>query len=117
MAMACGKSVAAGSLLVRGHIPRTPIHSGKPPFHDSIATLRDKQAPYTVIAELLQQNGVKPAGRVWPNTAASFWKAVNRASDGSGRKPRQPQIASAVTENFKRAFTTKEIEDEDENSE
>jgi hypothetical protein len=29
------------------------------PFHDSIATLRDKQASYSVIAELLQQHGVK----------------------------------------------------------
>ena len=37
---------------------RIPFNNLKP-FHDSIATLRDKQASYSVIAELLQQNGVK----------------------------------------------------------
>ena len=37
---------------------RIPFSNLKP-FHDSIATLRDKQASYSVIAELLQQNGVK----------------------------------------------------------
>jgi hypothetical protein len=37
---------------------RVPFNNLKP-FHDSIATLRDKQASYSVIAELLQQNGVK----------------------------------------------------------
>jgi hypothetical protein len=37
---------------------RVPFSNLKP-FHDSIATLRDKQASYSVIAELLQQNGVK----------------------------------------------------------
>jgi hypothetical protein len=37
------------------HVP----FSNLKPFHDSIATLRDKQASYSVIAELLQQNGVK----------------------------------------------------------
>ncbi len=29
------------------------------PFHDSIATVRDKRASYSVIAELLQQHGVR----------------------------------------------------------
>ena len=37
---------------------RVPFNNLKP-FHDSIATLRDKQASYSMIAELLQQNGVK----------------------------------------------------------
>jgi len=37
---------------------RVPFNNLKP-FHDSIATLRAKQASYSVIAELLQQNGVK----------------------------------------------------------
>lgn len=37
---------------------RVPFNNLKP-FHDSIATLRDKQASYSVIAELLQQHGVK----------------------------------------------------------
>jgi len=37
---------------------RVPFSNLKP-FHDSIATLRDKQASYSVIAELLQQHGVK----------------------------------------------------------
>ncbi|MDD5139298.1 MAG: hypothetical protein PHY43_03435 [Verrucomicrobiales bacterium] len=37
---------------------RVPFSNLKP-FHDSIATLRDKQASYSVIAELLQQNGIK----------------------------------------------------------
>jgi hypothetical protein len=37
---------------------RVPFSNLKP-FHDSIATLRDKQASYSVIAELLQQSGVK----------------------------------------------------------
>jgi hypothetical protein len=39
--------------------PRRVPFSNLKPFHDSIATLRDKQASYSVIAELLQQNGVK----------------------------------------------------------
>ena len=33
----------------------------------------------------------RPAGRVWPNTAASSWKAANRANGANGREPRQPQ--------------------------
>ncbi len=37
---------------------RIPFSNLKP-FHDSIATLRDKKASYSVIAELLQQHGVK----------------------------------------------------------
>ncbi len=37
---------------------RVPFNNLKP-FHYSIATLRDKQASYSVIAELLQQNGVQ----------------------------------------------------------
>jgi len=37
---------------------RVPFSNLKP-FHDSIATLRDKQASYSVIAELLKQHGVK----------------------------------------------------------
>jgi len=63
------------------------------PVHDSIAELRKQNVAYAAIAELLEQHGVKTSRRVWPNTAASSWRAANRASDGSGRKPRQPQIS------------------------
>ena len=53
------------------------------PFHDSIATLRDKQASYSVIAELLQQNGVKTSrARV-----AEYGRIV--LEDGKKRKRRK----------------------------
>jgi hypothetical protein len=71
---------------------RIPFNNLKP-FHDSIVELRGKNASYAAIAELLNNMGSRPAGRVWPNTAASSWKAANRASGGNGRKPRQPQIS------------------------
>jgi hypothetical protein len=71
---------------------RIPFNNLKP-FHDSIVELRGKNASYAAIAELLNNMASRPAGRVWPNTAASSWKAANRASGGNGRKPRQPQIS------------------------
>ena len=37
---------------------RVPFNNLKP-HHDAIATMRDKQASYSLIAELLQQHGVK----------------------------------------------------------
>ncbi|MEI9865543.1 MAG: hypothetical protein WDN00_13550 [Limisphaerales bacterium] len=53
------------------------------PFHDSIAMLRDKQASYSVIAELLQQNGVKTSrARV-----AEYGRIV--LEDGKKRKRRK----------------------------
>jgi hypothetical protein len=61
---------------------RIPFSTLKP-FHDSIATLRDKQASYSVIAELLQQNGVKTSrARV-----AEYGRIV--LEDGKKRKRRK----------------------------
>jgi hypothetical protein len=61
---------------------RVPFSNLKP-FHDSIATLRDKQASYSVIAELLQQHGVKTSrARV-----AEYGRIV--LEDGKKRKRRK----------------------------
>jgi hypothetical protein len=61
---------------------RVPFSNLKP-FHDSIVTLRDKQASYSVIAELLQQNGVKTSrARV-----AEYGRIV--LEDGKKRKRRK----------------------------
>ena len=61
---------------------RVPFSNLKP-FHDSIAMLRDKQASYSAIAELLQQNGVKTSrARV-----AEYGRIV--LEDGKKRKRRK----------------------------
>jgi hypothetical protein len=61
---------------------RVPFSNLKP-FHDSIATLRDKQASYSVIGELLQQHGVKTSrARV-----AEYGRIV--LEDGKKRKRRK----------------------------
>jgi|ERR1035438_9250821 hypothetical protein len=61
---------------------RIPFNNLKP-LHDAIATLRDKQASYSVIAELLQQNGVKTSrARV-----AEYGRIV--LEDGKKRKRRK----------------------------
>jgi hypothetical protein len=66
----------------RANPHRVPFSNLKP-FHDSIAMLRDKQASYSVIAELLQQNGVKTSrARV-----AEYGRIV--LEDGKKRKRRK----------------------------
>jgi hypothetical protein len=61
---------------------RVPFSNLKP-FHESIATLRAKQASYSVITELLQQNGIKTSrARV-----AEYGRIV--LEDGKKRKRRK----------------------------
>jgi hypothetical protein len=81
---------------------RIPFSNLKP-FHDSIVELRGKNASYAAIAELLNNMASRPAGRVWPNTAASSWKAAKNANGANGREPAPaanapatPQSAPAV---------------------
>ncbi len=52
-----------------------------------------KMRPTLPLLNCCNNMGSRPAGRVWPNTAASSWKAAKSASGGNGRKPRQPQIS------------------------
>ena len=61
---------------------RVPFSNLKP-FHDSIAMLRDKQASYSAIAELLQQNGVKTSR----TRVAEYGRIV--LEDGKKRKRRK----------------------------
>jgi hypothetical protein len=63
------------------------------PFHDSIAELRGKKASYSIIAEILQQNGVKTSrARV-----AEYGRIV--LDGGKSRKRRKrartPQVTNA----------------------
>ena len=73
------------------------------PFHDSIATLRDKQASYSVIAELLQQHGVKTSrarvaeyGRIALDGGKSRKRRKRARSMPAVNIPATPQSVSVV---------------------
>ena len=81
---------------------RIPFSNLKP-FHDSIVELRDKNASYAAIAELLQQHGVKTSrarvaeyGRivVEGGKKRKRWKRAKTAP--SVNSPATPQSAPAV---------------------
>jgi hypothetical protein len=81
---------------------RVPFSSLKP-FHDSITTLRDKQASYSVIAELLQQNGVKTSrarvaeyGRIVLAGGKSRKRRKRARTAPAANIPATPQSAPAV---------------------
>ena len=72
---------------------RVPFN-GLKPVHDSIVELRKRKlCPMPPLLNCCNNMASRPAGRVWPNTAASSWKAAKSANGGNGRKPRQPQIS------------------------
>jgi hypothetical protein len=82
---------------------RIPFSNLKP-FHDSIVELRDKNASYAAIAELLQQHGVKTSrarvaeyGRIVLEDGKKR-KRRKRAKNGPAvNAPANPQNAPAVT--------------------
>ena len=72
---------------------RVPFNNLKP-VHDSIVELRRQKCVLCrPLLNCCNNMASRPAGRVWPNTAASSWKAANRANGGNGRKPRQPSMS------------------------
>ena len=84
---------------------RVPFSNLKP-FHDSIATLRDKQASYSVIAELLQQNGVKTSrarvaeyGRIVLDGGKSRKRRKHAKTAPAFNIPAASQSASAAVTN------------------
>jgi len=81
---------------------RVPFSNLKP-FHDSIATLRDKQASYSVIAELLQQNGIKTSrarvaeyGRIVLEAGKKRKRRKRAKNAPAVNVPATPQNAPAV---------------------
>ena len=81
---------------------RVPFSNLKP-FHDSIATLRDKQASYSVIAELLQQNGVKTSrarvaeyGRIAVDGGKSRKRRKHARTTPAANIPTKPQNAPGM---------------------
>ena len=69
---------------------RVPFNNLKP-FHDSIVELRGKKASYFIIAEILQQNGVKTSrARV-----AEYGRIV--LDDGKSRKRRKRARTAPIT--------------------
>src|SRR5437660_2804679 len=62
---------------------RVPFSNLKP-FHDSIVALRGKKASYAVIADLLQQNGVKTSRARVAEYGASSWTVGKGANGGDG---------------------------------
>jgi hypothetical protein len=73
------------------------------PVHDSIAELRDKQASYSVIAELLQQNGIKTSrarvaeyGRIVLEGGKSRKRRKRARTTPAPNIPATPQSAPAV---------------------
>ena len=52
-----------------------------------------KNFPMPPLLNCCNNMGSRPAGRVWPNTAVSSWKAVKSANGGNGRKPRRSSIS------------------------
>ena len=71
---------------------RVPFTNLKP-FHDSIATLRDKQASYSVIAELLQKHGVK-------TSRARVAEYGRIALEGGKRRKRRKPARTASASNI-----------------
>jgi hypothetical protein len=71
---------------------RVPFNGLKPSMIPSWNCV-SKMCPMPPLLNCWNNMASRPAGRVWPNTAASSWKAANRANGGNGRKPRQPQIS------------------------
>jgi hypothetical protein len=74
------------------------------PFHDSIALLRDKQASYSVITELLEQHGVKTSrarvaeyGRIVLEGGKSRRRRKRAYTKSAVNAPAAAQPASVVT--------------------
>ncbi len=81
---------------------RVPFNNLKP-FHDSIVELRGKQASYSVIAELLQQHGVKTSrarvaeyGRIVLDGGKSRKRRKRAKTAPAVNLPAAPQTAPAV---------------------
>jgi hypothetical protein len=81
---------------------RVPFNNLKP-FHDSIAELRNKNASYFIIAEILQQNGVKTSrarvaeyGRIILDGGKSRKRRKRARTVPVVNAPATPQSAPAV---------------------
>jgi hypothetical protein len=82
---------------------RIPFNKLKP-FHDSIVELRGKNASYFLIAEILQQNGVKTSrarvaeyGRIVLEGGKSRKRRKRARTAPAGNIPAMPQSAPAAT--------------------
>jgi hypothetical protein len=81
---------------------RVPFNNLKP-FHDSIVELRGKKASYFIIAEILQQNGVKTSrarvveyGRIVLEGGKSRKRRKRAKTTPAANIPATPQSAPAV---------------------
>ena len=82
---------------------RVPFNNLKP-FHDSIVELRGKNASYSAIAEMLEQNGVKTSrarvaeyGRIVLEGGKSRKRRKRAKTAPAANIPATPQSAPAVT--------------------
>ena len=91
---------------------RVPFNNLKP-FHDSIVELRGKKASYFIIAEILQQNGVKTSrarvaeyGRIVLDGGKSRKRRKRARTAPVTNAPASPQNAPAVAAKPAPATTT-----------
>jgi hypothetical protein len=91
---------------------RVPFNNLKP-FHDSIVELRGKKASYFIIAEILQQNGVKTSrarvaeyGRIVLDGGKSRKRRKRARTPPVTNAPASPQGAPAVAAKPAPATTT-----------
>ena len=91
---------------------RVPFNNLKP-FHDSIVELRSKKASYFIIAEILQQNGVKTSrtrvaeyGRIVLDGGKSRKRRKRARTAPVTNAPASPQSAPAVAAKPAPATTT-----------